>query len=61
MRKAGYNFDAIRIVLGQLAIGTSEQVLAVAEQRLMDLAEVSRRAVEATATLWQYVKEIGLV
>lgn len=60
LRKAGYNFDAIQIVLGQLATGTPEQILTAAEHRLKDLAEVSRRAVEATAILWQYAKEIGL-
>jgi len=61
LRKAGYGFDAIRAVLGQLATGTPEQVQAAAEHRLQDLAEVSRRAVEATATVWGYGKEIGLV
>jgi len=61
LRKSGYNFDAIRVVLEQLATGTPEQVLAAAEHRLRDLAEVSRRAVEATATLWQYVNEIEQV
>ena len=58
LRKSGYNFDAIRVVLSQLETGTPEQVLAAAEHRLQDLANVSRHAVEATATLWQYVKEV---
>ena len=61
LRKAGYDFDAIRVVLGQLATGTPEQVRSAAEHRLQDLAEVSRRAVEATAMLWEYAKEIELV
>ena len=50
--------SAIRKVLEQLATGTPEGVRAAAEQRLQDLAEVSRRAVEATATVWQYIIEI---
>ncbi|GAC1388521.1 MAG: hypothetical protein NVSMB49_00870 [Ktedonobacteraceae bacterium] len=39
---------------------TPEQVLAAAEHRIKDLAEGSRRTVEATATLWQYAKELEL-
>ncbi len=61
LRKSGYDFDAIRGVLQQLATGTPEQVRAAAERRLQDLAEVSRRAIEATATLWQYIVEIRLL
>ncbi len=61
LRKSGYNFEAIRTVLGQLITGTPEQVLTAAEHRLEELAEVSRRAVEATATLWQYVNERSLL
>lgn len=58
LRKTGYDFDTIRRVLEQLATGTSDQVRSAAEHRLQDLAEVSRRAVEATATVWQYMVEL---
>lgn len=61
LRKSGYDFAAIRTVLKQLTMGMPEQVLAVAQHRLEDLAEVSRRAVEATATLWQYTNERSLL
>lgn len=61
LRKAGYNFEAIREVLKQLAIGSPEQVLAAAEQRLAELDKRSRLCMEATATLWAYVQELGLV
>jgi len=61
LRKSGYDFAAIRTVLKQLTMGTPEQVLAVAQHRLEELAEGSRRAVEATATLWQYANECSLL
>ena len=57
LRKSGYDFVTIRTVLEQLTTGTAEQVLAAAQHRLEELAEGSRRAVEATATLWEYIKE----
>jgi hypothetical protein len=47
----------MRTVLTQLARGTPEQALAAAENRLRDLAEASRRSVEATAAVWAYIEE----
>ena len=58
LRKANYGFDAICVVLAQLASGTPEQALAAAENRLKELAERSRRCAEATATLWEYVSAL---
>jgi len=58
LRKASYNFEAIRAVLTQLAAGTPEQALTAAEKRLKELAEVSRRCVEATTQFWAYVETI---
>ncbi len=57
LRKAGYGIEATRTVLTQLARGTPEQALAAAENRLRELAEASRRCIEATAVMWAYVQE----
>ncbi len=57
LRKTGYGIEAARIVLTQLARGTPEQALAAAENRLKELAEASRRCIEATAVMWTYVQE----
>ena len=57
LRKTGYGFDAIRTVVTQLATGTPEQALKAAENRLQELAEASRRCVEATAVLWAYIEK----
>ncbi|QBD81941.1 MerR family transcriptional regulator [Ktedonosporobacter rubrisoli] len=58
LRKAGYNFEAIRAILAQLAAGTPEQALQAAEKRLQELAEMSRRCLEALAELWAYIKTL---
>ncbi len=60
LRKSGYDFAAIRTVLEQLTTGTADQILAAAQHRLEDLAQRSRHAVEATATLWQYASELEI-
>ena len=57
LRKTGYGIEAARIVLTQLARGTPEQALAAAENRLKELAEASRRCIEATAVMWTYLQE----
>jgi hypothetical protein len=56
--KVGYGFKAISAVLTQLAIGTPAEAVAAAEKRLRDLAEESRRCIEATAALWEYYKHL---
>ena len=61
LRKVGYNFETIRMVLAQLTTGSPEQALAAAEQRLAELQERSRACMEATATLWEYIKNTRLV
>jgi DNA-binding transcriptional MerR regulator len=55
LRKVGYGFEAIRAVLTQVAMGTPEQALRAAENRLKELAEMSRCCMEATAVLWAYI------
>lgn len=57
LRKAGYETEAIRVVLTQLATGTPEQALIAAENRLKELTESSRLCVASTATLWQYIEK----
>jgi DNA-binding transcriptional MerR regulator len=55
LRKTGYNLQATRSVLSQLASGTPQQALHAAQQRLNELSEASRRCTEATATVWEYI------
>lgn len=57
LRKTGYNFAAIRIILQELAEGTPEQALAAAENRLKELAEKSQRCMKAAAALWAYFEK----
>lgn len=57
LRKANYDMGAIHTVLTQLTVGSPEQALIAAENRLKDLAEESRRCVAAIALLWQYVEK----
>jgi DNA-binding transcriptional MerR regulator len=54
LRQGGYNADAIRPVLSELAAGRPERAIAAAEQRLNDLAAASRRCAQATAAFWGY-------
>lgn len=61
LRKADYAFDAIHVVLDQLAAGSAEQALAAAEKRLKELAIRSEHCVAAMALLWTYVRERGVV
>ena len=56
LRRANYGFEAIRAVLTQVAMGTPEQALRAAENRLKELAEASHRCIEATAVLWTYIE-----
>lgn len=55
LRKTGYNLEATRTVLSQLATGTPQQALLAAQQRLNELSAASRRCAEATAAAWEYM------
>jgi DNA-binding transcriptional MerR regulator len=54
LRQGGYNADAIRPVLSELASGYPERAIAAAERRLRDLAAASRRCAQATSAFWGY-------
>lgn len=55
LRKANYGFEAIRAVLEQLASGTPEQAVLAAENRIKELEVGSRKCMEATARVWEYI------
>jgi len=55
LRKAGYGFDAIRVVLDELSSGNAGQAIAAAEHRLADQAGSARR-LQGLALLWRYVE-----
>ncbi len=59
LRKTGYNLEATRTVLSQLATGALQQALQAAQQRLNDLAAASRRCAEATAAAWEYMVNLN--
>ena len=42
----------------ELVTDTPEQALKAAEKRLQELAEKSRRCIEATAALWSYYNDL---
>ncbi|MBO0789437.1 MAG: MerR family transcriptional regulator [Ktedonobacteraceae bacterium] len=56
LRKANYDFEAIRMVLNQLAQGTPDQAVLAAQQRLKELAEISKNCMQSAAVLWQYIE-----
>lgn len=55
LRDAGYDLEKIGEVLSQLGDGRPEQALQAVERRRADLALASRRCMEATAALNEYV------
>ena len=59
MRHSGYQAEAIRAVLDELAAGRAEQAILAAEQWLRELAEAGRRCVAAAAALWAYIERRG--
>lgn len=59
LRKANYGLDAIRPVLSELKDGNPERALEVAENRLFDLMERSRRGVLAMGALSAYITELA--
>jgi DNA-binding transcriptional MerR regulator len=57
LRNAGYDFDAIRMTLDELAAGRPERAIAAAEQRHAELAQMSWDCVGALASLHAYISE----
>lgn len=57
LREVGYDFDAIRAVLAEVAIGQIERAIRAAEQRHQDLLAESERGSAATAAAWHYFEE----
>jgi len=56
LRRADYDFDAIRPVLDGLEQGRPERALKMAERRLRKLARSSLRCARATAALYAYIE-----
>lgn len=59
LRKADYDFPAIRMVLEQLRSGQPDKAVQAAERRLADLSAISRRRIAATAAIWRYVETLS--
>ena len=57
LRRANYDFAAIRTTLAELEAGQPQRALAAVEQRRGELAEVSWRCLQAMAALHGYVSE----
>ncbi|HEX2185272.1 MAG TPA: MerR family transcriptional regulator, partial [Chloroflexota bacterium] len=58
LRKAGYDFPAIRAVLDELAEGRPSTALSAIERRREELTVASERCSRATAAFWSYVAEV---
>lgn len=56
----GYDFDAIRSVLGELGAGRPERAMAAVERRREQLMEMSRCCLKADAALWSYIREASM-
>jgi DNA-binding transcriptional MerR regulator len=57
LREAGYGFNVIVPVLGELAAGRPEQAIMAVEQRRAELSRRSWACVEALASFQRYVSE----
>jgi DNA-binding transcriptional MerR regulator len=55
LRRAGYGFDVVRLVVDELRAGRPARAVRAAEQRVEELTEASRRRVKATAALAAYL------
>lgn len=58
LRQRGYQFDAIRGLLDELAAGRPATTLSALERRRDELARTSERCARATAAFWGYVAEV---
>jgi DNA-binding transcriptional MerR regulator len=57
LRNAGYDFDAIRSTLDELAAGRPERAIAAVEQRRAELARMSWACVTGMASFQGYISE----
>jgi DNA-binding transcriptional MerR regulator len=57
LRKAGYDFPAIHLVLAELAAGQTAKAIAAVEKRRSDLARTSATCLTALAAFHSYVHE----
>lgn len=55
LREAGYDFDAIRITLDELAAGQPEQAIAAVEKRHAELARTSWACLTALSSFQEYI------
>jgi DNA-binding transcriptional MerR regulator len=56
LRAAGYRFEAIRVVLDEVAANRTEQARAALEERRRSVERASRQAMDATSTLHRYLQ-----
>ncbi|HSH76943.1 MAG TPA: MerR family transcriptional regulator, partial [Herpetosiphonaceae bacterium] len=57
LREMDYDFDAIRPVLDEMAVGRLDRALEAVERRRSELARASRMAIEATVAFWTYASD----
>ncbi len=59
LREMGYDFDAIRPVLDEMAAGRLQRALEEVERRRAQLSRASRAGIEATVAFWSYASSGG--
>ena len=59
LREAGYDFEVIRSVLGELAAGRPEKAIVAVEKRREELTRTSWSCIEALTSFQHYVSEFG--
>ena len=59
LRGVNYDFEAIRSVLDELAVGKPEPTLKAVEKRREEISASSYACITATAAVWSYICEAG--
>jgi DNA-binding transcriptional MerR regulator len=60
LRDAGYRFDAIQLVLDELAAGRPEKAIVAVEKRREEITRMSWVCIEGVTSFRRYVSELGL-
>lgn len=57
LKEVGYDFDTLHSMLEEMTLGKLERTLAALENRRKEITSASRACIQATASLWEYMKQ----